>query len=83
MRSKVSSFFVVFFWTEKSCDGLDDYPPAGDGVLLLLHVGQVPPRAAQLHRPARDVHPREAEADQADHHLLPVLQRGRWHPPLY
>ena len=27
----------------------------------------------ELHRPVRDVHPRQAEADQADHHLLPVL----------
>ncbi len=56
---------------------------AGDGVLLLVHVGEVPPRAAELHRPAGDVHPREAEADQAHHHLLPVLQRGQRHPPLH
>ena len=31
----------------------------GDGLLLLGHVRQVPPRAVQLHRPARAVHTRE------------------------
>ena len=47
----------------------------GDGVLLLLHVGEVPPRAVELHRPGLHVHPRKAEADKANHHLLPILQR--------
>lgn len=30
-----------------------------DGFLLFLHVGQIPLRATQLHRPARHGHPRK------------------------
>lgn len=86
-----------------------------DGLLLVLHVREIPLRAAQLHRPARHGHPRkscsqsalereklcesvtatvtaallplwpagQAEADQAHHHLLPVLQRRLGDPAVH
>ena len=46
-----------------------------DGVLLLVHVCEVPPRVVELHRPRLYVHPREAKADKTDNHFLSVLQR--------
>ena len=45
-----------------------------DGVLLLVHVCEVPPRVVELHRPGLYVHPRKAKANETDNNLLPVLQ---------
>lgn len=45
-----------------------------DGVLLLLHVCEVPLRTAQLHRPARLGHPRTSllPASFTEFHHIPV-----------
>ena len=47
----------------------------GDGVLLVLHVGQIPQRALQLHRPACSVHSRKSNFfAKAKRTLLKFLQ---------
>ena len=67
----IDRFFVVSQWWPGLCGVpgreallaallLPEAQPQEEdhGLFQLVHVGQVPPRATQLHRPARHVHPR-------------------------
>jgi len=56
---------------------------AGDGVFLLLQQRQVPRGVAQLRRHTRAGHSRQAEAGQAHHHLLRLLQGALRHPAVH
>ena len=83
MRGSVGWNFAVrvaFNHSESKHSAFVHASGRGDGVLQLLQLGEVPRRAAELHRRAGAVHPRAQEAGGAHDDLLQLLPGGQRDP---